>query len=38
VSERIAYVDAHNESLAANVCSPGAIAASDASQSISVRQ
>ncbi|WP_432077215.1 hypothetical protein [Streptomyces wuyuanensis] len=38
VSERVAYVDAHNESLAANVCSPGAIAASDASQSISVRQ
>ncbi|MGW2559084.1 hypothetical protein ACWCXB_07515 [Streptomyces sp. NPDC001514] len=38
VSERIAYVNAHNESLAANVCSPDAIASSGATQSISVSQ
>ncbi|MFD4723437.1 hypothetical protein ACFWN8_34995, partial [Streptomyces sp. NPDC058431] len=30
VSERIAYVSAHNESLAANVDSPDAVAASEA--------
>ncbi|MFI1472465.1 hypothetical protein [Streptomyces wuyuanensis] len=38
VSERIAYVSAHNESLAANIDSPDAIAASDATQSISISQ
>ncbi|WP_351237760.1 hypothetical protein [Streptomyces sp. NPDC002133] len=38
VSERVAYVSAHNESLAANVCSPDAVAASEAGQSISVSQ
>ncbi|MEU2264829.1 hypothetical protein ABZ557_32240 [Streptomyces sp. NPDC019645] len=38
VSERIAYVSAHNESLATNINSPYAIAASSAAQSISVSQ
>ncbi|MFJ6948742.1 hypothetical protein ACISU4_29580 [Streptomyces wuyuanensis] len=38
VSERIAYVSAHNESLATNIDSPDAIAASDATQSITISQ
>jgi hypothetical protein len=38
VTRHVAYVGAHNESLAANVCSPDAIAASEANQSISVSQ
>ncbi|WP_432077214.1 hypothetical protein [Streptomyces wuyuanensis] len=38
VSERVAYVSAHNESLATNVDSPYAVAASSAAQSISVSQ
>ncbi|WP_351237752.1 hypothetical protein [Streptomyces sp. NPDC002133] len=38
VSERVAYVSAHNESLAANVYSPYAVAASEAGQSITIRQ
>ncbi|SDN82286.1 hypothetical protein [Streptomyces wuyuanensis] len=38
VSERIAYVSAHNESLATNINSPYAVAASSAAQSISVSQ
>ncbi|AWI28955.1 hypothetical protein AB0K47_07050 [Streptomyces tirandamycinicus] len=38
VSERIAYVDAHNESLAANVDSPDAIAVSEANQTITISQ
>jgi hypothetical protein len=38
VTERLAYVDAHNESLAANVDSPDAIAASEANQSITINQ
>ncbi|WP_406496274.1 hypothetical protein OG936_19565 [Streptomyces sp. NBC_00846] len=38
VTKHIAYVNAHNESLAANVCSPEAIAASEANQSINVSQ
>ncbi|MEV0962169.1 MULTISPECIES: hypothetical protein [unclassified Streptomyces] len=38
VSERIAYVSAHNESLATNIHSPYAVAASSAAQSISVSQ
>ncbi|MGW7365567.1 hypothetical protein ACWGI8_19525 [Streptomyces sp. NPDC054841] len=38
VTERIAYVNAHNESLAANFDSPDAIAASEATQSINISQ
>ncbi|MFD4762042.1 hypothetical protein ACFWOJ_25170 [Streptomyces sp. NPDC058439] len=38
VTKHIAYVNAHNESLATNVCSPDAIAGSEANQSISIRQ
>ncbi|MEV0962170.1 MULTISPECIES: hypothetical protein [unclassified Streptomyces] len=38
VSERIAYVDAHNESLAANVDSPDAMAVSEATQTITISQ
>ncbi|MER5176980.1 hypothetical protein ABT009_01125 [Streptomyces sp. NPDC002896] len=38
VTERIAYVNAHNESLAANVNSPDAIAASEANQTINISQ
>ncbi|MER5176981.1 hypothetical protein ABT009_01130 [Streptomyces sp. NPDC002896] len=38
LSERLAYVDAHNESLATNVDSPDAIAASEANQTINIRQ
>ncbi|GGX97893.1 hypothetical protein [Streptomyces anandii] len=38
VSKKIAHVDAHNSSLAANQCSPFAVAQSQAVQGISVRQ
>jgi hypothetical protein len=38
VDERLAYVQAHNESLAANVNSPDAIAASEANQTINISQ
>ncbi|MFF0838173.1 MULTISPECIES: hypothetical protein [unclassified Streptomyces] len=38
VSKKIAHVDAHNESMAANQYSPFAVAQSQASQAISVRQ
>ncbi|MER5176979.1 hypothetical protein ABT009_01120 [Streptomyces sp. NPDC002896] len=38
VTRHVAYVDAHNESQAANFCSPDAVAASEANQSINVSQ
>jgi hypothetical protein len=38
VSKKIAHVDAHNESMAVNQNSPLALAQSQASQAISVRQ
>ncbi|MFD7441453.1 hypothetical protein [Streptomyces sp. NPDC059909] len=38
VTKHIAYVNAHNESLAANIDSPDAIAASEANQSINISQ
>ncbi|MER6126578.1 hypothetical protein ABT173_28965 [Streptomyces sp. NPDC001795] len=38
VTKKIAHVDAHNESAAVNQCSPWAVAASEASQTISVQQ
>ncbi|MDT0469962.1 hypothetical protein [Streptomyces gibsoniae] len=38
VSKKIAHVDAHNESMAVNQYSPFALAQSQASQAISVRQ
>ncbi|MFF1595531.1 hypothetical protein ACFVY0_47080 [Streptomyces sp. NPDC058286] len=38
VTRHVAYVDAHNNSLAANLNSPEAIAASEANQSISISQ
>ncbi|RVU23052.1 hypothetical protein EOT10_18470 [Streptomyces antnestii] len=38
VTRHVAYVQAQNNSLAANVCSPEAIAASEANQTINVSQ
>lgn len=38
VTRHVAYVDAHNNSLAVNLHSPEAIAASEANQSISINQ
>ncbi|MGW7530112.1 hypothetical protein [Streptomyces sp. NPDC054783] len=38
VSKKITHVDAHNESMAVNQYSPFAVAQSQASQTISVRQ
>jgi hypothetical protein len=38
VTRHVAYVDAHNNSLAANVHSPEAIAASEANQTINISQ
>ncbi|MFF3469271.1 hypothetical protein [Streptomyces sp. NPDC002619] len=38
VTKHVAYVDAHNESAAANYCSPEAMAASAANQSIKISQ
>ncbi|MGW1024019.1 hypothetical protein ACWD4J_09905 [Streptomyces sp. NPDC002577] len=38
VTRHVAYVGAHNESTAANFCSPDAIASSGAGQSINVSQ
>ncbi|MFE3638014.1 hypothetical protein [Streptomyces cellostaticus] len=38
VSKKMAHVDAHNESMAVNQYSPLAVAQSQASQAISVRQ
>ncbi|MDX2852204.1 MULTISPECIES: hypothetical protein [Streptomycetaceae] len=38
VTKNIAHVDAHNESLAANQFSPFAVAQSEATQAINIRQ
>ncbi|MGW3248901.1 hypothetical protein [Streptomyces sp. NPDC001070] len=38
VTKHVAHVDAHNESLAANQYSPFAVAQSEATQAISIRQ
>ncbi|MFF3468035.1 hypothetical protein ACWCQN_45085 [Streptomyces sp. NPDC001984] len=38
VTKHVAYVDAHNESAAANYYSPEAIAASEANQTINISQ
>ncbi|MGX1673484.1 hypothetical protein [Streptomyces sp. NPDC055400] len=38
VTRHVAYVDAHNNSVAANVYSPEAIAASEANQTINISQ
>lgn len=38
VTRHVAYVDAHNNSLAANLNSPEAIAASEANQTINIHQ
>ncbi|MGW1024017.1 hypothetical protein ACWD4J_09895 [Streptomyces sp. NPDC002577] len=38
VTKHVAYVDAHNTSTAANVDSPDAIAASEATQTINIHQ
>ena len=38
VTKHVAYVDAHNNSVAANVDSPEAIAASEANQTIHISQ
>jgi hypothetical protein len=38
VTKNIAHVDAHNESLAANQWSPFAVAQSEATQAISIKQ
>ncbi|GAA3055133.1 hypothetical protein VR41_02305 [Streptomyces sp. NRRL B-1568] len=38
VTKHVAHVSAHNESAAANICSPEAVAQSQASQSIAIQQ
>lgn len=38
ITKKAAHVDAHNESVALNQCSPYAVAQSEATQSISVQQ
>ena len=38
VTKKVSHVDAHNDSVALNQCSPYAVAQSEATQSISVQQ